>query len=58
MLDQEAEMLRQVMELSLKEQETFKEKQRQEEMHMKLMMEKSQVEAENQEILRKKDEEL
>ena len=40
-------MLRQVMELSLKEHETQKEKQRQEELKKQFMIEKSKIEAEN-----------
>lgn len=51
-------MLRQVLELSMKEQDAAIEKRKQEEMQMRLMMEKSKIEEENQAILAQKDEEL
>lgn len=40
-------MLRQVMELSLKESEALKEKQRQEDLKKQFMVEKSKIEADN-----------
>ena len=56
--DQEAEMLRQVMDLSLKEMEAYREKQRHEEMQTQIALEKTKIEAANQAALEKKNEEL
>ena len=58
MINQEAEMLKQVMELSLKEHETSKEKQRQEELKKQFAIEKSKIEAESQALLKQKEEEV
>lgn len=46
------------MELSLKEHETQREKERQEELKKQFMIEKSKIEAENESLLKQKDEEL
>ena len=46
------------MELSLKEHETNKEKQRQEELKRQFAMEKSKIEAENQALLKQKEDEV
>ena len=58
LLDQEAEMMKQVLELSLREEEAAKERKRKEEMETQIAMEKARIEAENAAALQKKNEEL
>ena len=58
MQEQGTEMLRKVMDLSLKELQADLEKQKQQEVAMKVMMEKTKIEAEHKAMLDKKDAEL
>lgn len=51
-------MMKQVLELSLREEEAAKERKRKEEMETQIAMEKARIEAENAAALQKKNEEL
>lgn len=56
--EQEAQVMDQVMQLSLKESEASKEKQRHDELRNQFMIEKGELEAKNLAMLKQKDEEL
>ena len=51
-------MMKQVLELSLREEEAAKERKRKEEMETQIAMEKARIEAENAAALQKKNKEL